>query len=257
MDFRKCLPPLVLCALLLAACTVDVQGLLAEDASRAEAIRTLVADASMRDELFDALLGGEDARSALFDRIVDDDENAGLLIERLMRSDRTRAVAAARIASDYESARTFIGMMMLSGAAGEVLSRDQAECLELGDALTHGNQRKTMTDLKRLGGVVDGWAREAGAYPVCREFQDVSKCLAANLPQNALADLRLRDAWGRPFLYYSDADGGSYALISFADDGEYDGLGKAGPTSSVNADIVFSDGQFVQWPANIRQERIQ
>ena len=61
---------------------------------------------------------------------------------------------------------------------------------------------------------------------------------------------------GRPFLYHSDADGTTYALLSYSTDGQYDQLGKAGPTSSYNCDIVFSNGDFVQWPGRIRKEKI-
>jgi hypothetical protein len=159
----------------------------------------------------------------------------------------------------HESARyPFIGMLMLTGGVGETISQEQADCLELGDALAHGNQRRTMVDLKRLGRVVDDWAREnAGSYPVCNRFEAVTGCLASSLPSGALADLRLIDAWGRPILYHTNEGGTTYALISYATDGEYDRLGKAGPTSSHNADIVFADGDFVQWPGHILKESIR
>ena len=55
--------------------------------------------------------------------------------------------------------------------------------------------------------------------------------------------------------YYPD--GASYALISYSTDGQYDQLGRAGPTSSYDCDIVFSNGDFVQWPGRIRKERIR
>jgi len=241
----------------MAACATDMQTLLSKDKARAQAIETLVGDASARGEVVDRLLKRPDERTALFDKIVESDEVAGSLIQHLMDSDRGKALVANQIASDSDLTRKFMGMIMLTGAVGEIMTQEQAERLELGEVFAHGNQMRTMADLKRLGGVVEGWAREKkGSYPVCREYDNVTGCLASRLPNGALADVRLNDAWGRPFQYHGDDDGGSYVLISYATDGEHDGLGKAGPTSSHDADIVFSNGDFVQWPGRIRKEKI-
>ena len=112
--------------------------------------------------------------------------------------------------------------------------------------------------MKRLGVVVDRWAQENhGAYPVCKRFDAASGCLASLLPRDAIADLRLIDAWGRPFLYQSDLEGRKYALISYATDGLSDDLGRIGPTSSRDSDIVYSNGDFVQWPGRISKETIR
>ena len=113
-------------------------------------------------------------------------------------------------------------------------------------------------DLKRLGRLIEEWARtNGGSYPVCENFDDVARCLAPSLSNGALAGVHLKDAWGRPFRYHTDPRGTSYVLLSYANDGRDDGLGRTGPTSDYNADIVFSDGAFVQWPGNIRPESIQ
>lgn len=258
MDFRRLSPLAILPALLLAGCGGDLRDVLSEDDARAEAIAVLTDDPSMRGELVDRLLSSADARVDLFRSILESEETAGVLVDEMMRDDRTRAVAATRIASDPETTRTFIGMMMLTGAVGEYLTQKQADCLELGDALAHGNQQRTMVALKRLGSVVDEWSRaHQGSYPVCDSLESASGCLASSLPDGALANLELDDAWGRPFLYRSTEDGTSYALISYATDGRSDGLGRAGPTSSFNADIVFADGEFVQWPGHIRRQEIR
>ena len=111
---------------------------------------------------------------------------------------------------------------------------------------------------KRLGDVIDGWAvQNDGSYPVCDDYQDVTACLASRLPADSLAELHLNDAWGTPIQYHGDADGKTYVLISYATDGRHDGMGLAGPTASYDADIVFSNGEFVQWPGHIRREAIR
>src|SRR5262245_27488146 len=257
---KRLRPAAILSALLMiAACATDLPTRLSQDqAARAEAIQTLIGDPSMRGEVIAGLLSQSASRTALFDKIIEDDESVGSLIHQVMQSDRGKALVANQIASDTETTRTFMGMMMLSGAVGQIMTQEQAERLDLGEALAHGNQMRTMEDMKRLGGVVDGWARaHKGAYPVCKDYEAVAGCLASRLPDGALTDLRLNDAWGRPLRYHGDDDGGTYVLLSFSTDGQYDGLGKAGPTSSYDADIVYSNGDFVQWPGSIRKDMVR
>jgi hypothetical protein len=242
----------------LAACGPDVPSLLSKDEARGQVIETLVNDPSMRGQVVDRLLKQPETRTALFHKIMESDEITGSLIQQVMRSDRGKALMADQIASDIEVTRSFMGMMMLTGAVGEIMTQEQAERLDLGEAFAHGNQMRTMLDLRRLGEVVDGWAREhEGTYPVCKGYGDVTGCLASRLPDGALADLRLKDAWGRAFQYHGHEDGETYVLISYATDGRYDELGQAGPTSSYDADIVYSNGDFLQWPGRIRKERIR
>ncbi|HXV75567.1 MAG TPA: hypothetical protein VD788_04550 [Candidatus Polarisedimenticolaceae bacterium] len=244
--------------LLTAACTSGVESVVAKDATRARAIELLVGDAAMSGEVIEGLLGNPDARVALSAKIADDEAFAGALVDRVMQSDRGKAVVASRIGTDSATTRTLLGMLMATGAMGRIISQQQAECFDLGEQFALGNQRRTMVDLKRLGSVVDRWAREhGGAYPVCDPFSDVAGCLASSLPAGAFAELRLEDAWGRPFVYHSDPGGSSYALISYATDGRYDELGRVGPTSSYDADIVYSEGDFVQWPGTILKEQVR
>lgn len=248
---------MVIPAFWLAACATDVRTVLSEDDSRRQAIETLIGDPAMRGEVVEHLLSAPSHRNALFEQIVENEPVAGAMIEHMMQSDRCQAQMATQISSNGEVTRAFMRKLMLTGAVGEILTQKQAEDLGLGEAFAHGNQQRTMLDLRRLGGVVDGWARANDRYPVCDRYDVASGCLASLLPRDALAGVRLKDAWGRPFLYQSDSAGKTYALLSYATDGLYDGLGKVGPTSSHDADIVYSDGDFVQWPGRIRRETIR
>ena len=40
-------------------------------------------------------------------------------------------------------------------------------------------------------------------------------------------------------------------------DGQFDGRGNAGPTASYDCDIVFSNGEFIQWPGRIHRKSIR
>jgi hypothetical protein len=59
------------------------------------------------------------------------------------------------------------------------------------------------------------------------------------------------DEWDQPIMLWSD--GQSYRIVSVGRDGHVDRDWKVpdaagGPTTRPEADIVFSDGQFVAWP---------
>ena len=242
----------------LTACAPDLGKVLSEESSRRLAIEVLMTDPVKRGDVIDRLLNDAEARSALLQKAMEDEKSATALIQQMMLDERFQAQIANTIAADQEMTHDFLRKLMLTGAVGAHLTQPQAERLGLGEAFAHGNQIRTMTDLKRLGVVVDRWAHgHEGAYPVCDRYDIASGCLASLLPQDALGDLRLSDAWGRPFHYQSDSAGKTYALISYATDGEYDMLGRAGPTSSYDSDIVYADGDFVQWPGRIRKDSIQ
>jgi hypothetical protein len=258
MRLKRFYPLLIVPVLLLGGCAKDMQDLLSQDETRGQAIETLVSDPSMRGEVVAQLLNTPAGRETVFQAILKNEEQSVTLVGQMMGNDRGKALVASQIASDMEMARTFMRMLMLTGVVGEIMTQQQAELLDLGEAFAHGNQVRTMSDLRRLGGVLDGWAkRNEGFYPVCDGYDEVTDCLAKRLPEGVFADLRLKDAWGRRFLYHTDAEGTTYALISYSTDGEYDRLGKAGPTSSYDCDIVFSNGDFVQWPGHIRKETIR
>jgi len=153
-------------------------------------------------------------------------------------------------------------MLMLTGVMGESMTQQQAAALGLGEPFAYGNQNRTMHDLKVIGSLVDTFAKkqageEGPRYPVCFEFADVGSCLAKKLPAGSLDGLRMKDAWGHPYLYHTDRQGKDYILVSYASDGKDDELGKVGPTQSYDCDIVFSDGDFIQWPGWIRKHEVR
>ena len=252
---------LLAATLLLPACSKKPASLLADDARRKEVIETLIATPAMRQEVIDRLVGPPVDRAAVIDRILKDESAAGDLVSRIIEQDRGKAIVASKVAAD-PAAKTFIRMLMLTGVMGDSMTQQQADALGLGEPFSFGNQNRTMRDLKRVGAVIDGFANkhqqeEGPRYPVCSDFSNLDGCLAAKLPAGSLGDSRLTDAWGRPFQYHTDQEGKEYILVSYASDGKYDELGKVGPTQSYDCDIVFSNGDFIQWPGWIRKNEIR
>lgn len=71
-----------------------------------------------------------------------------------------------------------------------------------------------------------------------------------------LSTLPRADGWGHALIFWSD--GASYVIVSPGKDAEPErdwaaGDSPRGPSMSFAADIVFANGEFVQWPEG-RQE---
>lgn len=249
--------PLVLA---LTACGVldPVKKVSEDPAVRAKAIEALVSDQGRRGEVIERLVAQPADRQAVVDRLLKDEGLRGTLVERILSDDRGKALVAGKVAADDAGAKTFIRMLMTTGVMGASLSQKQADALGYGDAYSYGNRRRTMADLKHLGKVVDTWAQShGGAHPPCTTISDVRSCFGKTLPADQTAGLRFNDAWGAPYMYWTDKEGKEYLLISYASDGIWDGAGRTGPTDDVNCDIVFSNGDFAQWPGSFRKDEIQ
>ncbi len=254
---RSALLLLLATALVLPACANKPASLLADDAKRKEIIETLMTTLPYRAEVIDRLVGPPTDRIAVIERVLKDEGAAGDLVGKILGDDRGRALVASKVAADT-GAKTFIRMLMLTGVMGESVTQKQANAVGLGEAFAFGNDRRTMLDLKQIGQRIDEYAKQQeGRYPVCSDFGDLHVCLEKKLPPGTLQSARLTDAWGHPFQYHSDPEGSQYVLVSYATDGLYDGLGKVGPTESFDCDIVFSNGDFVQWPGWIRKSDIK
>ena len=225
---------------------------------RAQVIEALVTDDGRRNEVITRLLAQPADRKVLLDRLLGDEATKGQVVEAILADDRGKALVAAKVAADNAGAKTFIRFLMTTGVMGASLTQKQADALGYGQEYAYGTRRRTMGDLKRLGHVVDAWAKEHnGAYPVCNGLDDVRTCLGRSLPQEQTASLRLADAWGKPLMYWTDKEGKEYLLISYSADGVWDGAGRTGPTDGLDCDIVFSNGDFVQWPGSFRKEEVQ
>jgi type II secretion system protein G len=116
------------------------------------------------------------------------------------------------------------------------------------NAIDRGKQKRTMADLRSLGTAIESYSIDNNVYPV-----------AANMGalQTSIEPIYIRtappnDGWGRAFLVASTnqlytvgsggKDGGALTLV-----------GSGGATSSFNDAIIFSNGQFVQWPEGTQQ----
>jgi hypothetical protein len=226
--------------------------------ARAQVIEALVSDPGRRGEVIARFMAQPADRKAMIERILADEDAKGALVSTVLADDRGKALIASKVAADDAGAKTFIRMLMTTGVMGASMTQKQADALGYGDAYSYGTRRRTMADLRHMGRAIDAWAKEHnGGYPVCNGIDEVQKCLGKSLGADQMATLRLDDAWGKSLMYWSDKDGKEYLLISYATDGVWDGAGRTGPTDNLDCDIVFSNGDFAQWPGSFRKDEIQ
>jgi len=148
------------------------------------------------------------------------------------------------------------------GAGGEARRGDDL-VLDLGSGeivngpkTARARQKRTMADLRSVGTVIESYSIDHNAYPLQLELAPVSGIASLVEPVYIFVMPR-EDGWGIPILYWSDSQ--SYVLVAPAADHAADGTygvdsGALDPESFGGAfvgyghDVVFADGQFVQWP---------
>ena len=110
------------------------------------------------------------------------------------------------------------------------------------NALDKSRQKRTMADLRLLGGGIETYSIDHGSYPV----GDLSALDV--LEPGYMDDLVRVDAWNHDLIYEGVST--EYTIGSPGKDGGASlGLtGGGGPTKNFNDDIIFRMGSFLQWP---------
>lgn len=119
----------------------------------------------------------------------------------------------------------------------------------LANALDKGKQKRTMMDLHSIAEATEAYGVDHAAYPAGMaswlSIKPIISPFFIRDPPNA-------DGWAHTWEAITDTEGKSYTLVSLGKDG-IQGTWSFGMTNSFNCDIVFSDGQFVQWPQGTQQ----
>jgi len=118
-------------------------------------------------------------------------------------------------------------------------------------ALDRARQRRTMMDLHTIGVALESYSNDLSFYP--RIDEGTVELIVPHLVPTYVRPLPVRDGWSHAIEYWSD--GVAYTLASWGADGSESLPWTPGPTHHVNADIVLSRGQFVQWPEGIQVNR--
>lgn len=119
----------------------------------------------------------------------------------------------------------------------------------MSNALDKGKQKRTMMDLHSIAEATEAYSIDHAIYPTgmstWASMRPVISPFFIRQPPDA-------DGWANVWSVATDASGRNYSLVSLGKDG-IQGTWAGGITSSFNCDIVFSNGQFYQWPQGTQQ----
>lgn len=113
-------------------------------------------------------------------------------------------------------------------------------------AAARSKQSKTMAEMRNIGNAIEVFNVDQGKYP-----DSGINVLSAAIEERTGRKVTQTDEWDHQFEYVSNHQ--SYTLRSFGKDGTPDALSTRGPTHSFEADIVYSMGQFEQFPEGTQE----
>jgi hypothetical protein len=114
--------------------------------------------------------------------------------------------------------------------------------------------KATMADMRSIATALEARATDTNEYPNVA-FEE----LEALVSPTYIRDLPKVDGWGTPFVYLGD--GAHYRIISAGADRRFDWSSRrldltatdSGPAANDDADIIYQDGNFIQFPPGSNQ----
>ncbi len=133
------------------------------------------------------------------------------------------------------------------------------------NAIQRAKQKRTMADMRSAGTAAEAYAVDFNSYPASaavtlpsgfnypldKTFGDPTDKVsyAAKVSPTYIRVLPLVDGWSSYFMYKTNLNQQDYVIASAGKNGSFDGLSTTTETQNFNADIIFCDGQFLQYPA--------
>jgi hypothetical protein len=113
-----------------------------------------------------------------------------------------------------------------------------------------------MADIRSVATAVESYASDEDAYPAAPSVSELSPALVPKYSKLVPAV----DGWGTPLRYecWPAGECANYAIVSAGGDKtfEHDSAQEYAPdtkTSHFDADIVFANGSFVQYPEGVQR----
>ncbi|BCW92183.1 MAG: hypothetical protein KatS3mg007_0077 [Thermoanaerobaculum sp.] len=116
------------------------------------------------------------------------------------------------------------------------------------NAINRGRQRRSMADIRSIGTALEAYSIDFNFYPKVTITDAAVTGLQTYLEPTYIKKLPTNDGWNQAILALLDGTGTTYTLYSTAKGGQKDGTWTQGPKTDFANDIVFSNGQFYQWP---------
>jgi type IV pilus assembly protein PilA len=132
------------------------------------------------------------------------------------------------------------------------------------NAIQRAKQKRTMGDIRTSGTAAEAYAVDFNHYPAAAGYTlptgltlgtgtfgapgCAAPCLNGQVVPTYIRILPLSDGWNSFFLYSVGTTFQDYGIVSVGRDGAVETTPLWGETTNFNNDIIFIDGQFVQYP---------
>ena len=117
------------------------------------------------------------------------------------------------------------------------------------NAIDRGKQKRSMADLRSIGTASEAYAVDNNFYP-----EGNLTAVEPFLEPIYIKAMPLTDGWNNAVVYLGAEGGVGYTVSSSGKDGTSNaGSWAGGMTNDFDCDIVFIEGQFVQWPEGMQQ----
>ncbi|HQQ79431.1 MAG TPA: prepilin-type N-terminal cleavage/methylation domain-containing protein [Thermoanaerobaculia bacterium] len=134
------------------------------------------------------------------------------------------------------------------------------------NAIQRAKQKRTMGDMRSAGTAAEAYAVDFNHYPAAAGYSLPSglsfgsttfntgggaSSFSGQVTPTYIRVLPMADGWQSYFFYAST--GQLYGILSAGKDGAKDSTITGGETTDFNNDIIFVNGQFVQYPAGAQR----
>lgn len=131
------------------------------------------------------------------------------------------------------------------------------------NAIQRAKQRRSMGDIRTTATAIEAYAVDLNRYPPAAGYtiptgvtiNSTLGNISNYVSPTYVKQVPLADGWNSWFLSSVDSTGSIYALASAGRDGTMAATTGTvlGPTTDFNADIVYVNGSFVQWPEGVQR----
>jgi general secretion pathway protein G len=112
------------------------------------------------------------------------------------------------------------------------------------NAIDRGKQKRTMADLRSIGTAIEQYAVDYNKYPTTAS--GALSTITTMIEPNYIKKSPTLDGWGNTLQWEGVNTGVAYSVRAYCKDNAQ--TGTVGATSLFTDDIVFSVGQFTQYP---------
>jgi len=117
------------------------------------------------------------------------------------------------------------------------------------NAIQRARQTRSVADLSAIAKAVSMYQQDQAEYPIQTPLGDADFLKSTLLTY--MGSFQATDGWMRSFMYVSD--GHEYTILSYGMDGFASLPYTRGSTNLFNADIVITNGMFLQWPEGVQE----